>query len=107
MPDAVTSDQGMKSLVDDQLKAKDMEFRMAGDQLFNISSVMSAEKDAEAQIKAAKIRKEQAEKSQKQESGGLGGIGKIAGGILGSVVGGPVGGAIGSGLGGAVGGLFG
>ena len=107
MPDAVTSDQGMKSLVDDQLKAKDMEFRMAGDALFRYGDVLSAKKDADAQIEAAEIRKEQAEKSQKQESGGLGGIGKIAGGILGSVVGGPVGGAIGSGLGGAVGGLFG
>ncbi len=108
MPDAVTSDQGMSSLVEDQLKAKDMEFRMAGDALLQYGNVLSAKNDADAQIEAAEIRKEQAEKSQQAQSGGgFGGIGKIAGGILGSVVGGPVGGAIGSGLGGAVGGLFG
>ena len=106
MPDAVTSDQGTQSFVQDQLKAKDMEFRLAGDALFQYGDVMSAKKDADAQIEAAEIRKELAEKNQSKSSGGssgLGGFGKVAGGILGSVIGGPVGGPIGS----AIGGLFG
>ena len=110
MPDAVTSDQGMSSFVEDQLKAKDMEYRMAGTALMRYGDVLSSKKDAETQIEAAEIRKEQAEKAQGSGGGGGGSggtFGKIAGGILGSVIGGPAGGAIGSGLGGAVGGLFG
>ena len=110
MPDAVTSDQGMSSFVEDQLKAKDMEFRMAGDALMNYGNALSAKKDYEAQVEAAEKREKAAEKAQGSGGGGGGSggtFGKIAGGILGSVIGGPAGGAIGSGLGGAIGGLFG
>ena len=109
MPDAVTSDQGMSSFVEDQLKAKDMEVRMAGDALMQYGNVLSSKKDAEAQIEAAEIRKEQAEKAQGSGGGGGGSgstIGKIAGGILGSFAG-PAGSAAGSAAGGLLGGLFG
>ena len=110
MPDAVTSDQGMSSFVEDQLKAKDMEVRMAGDALMQYGNVLSSKKDAEKQIEAAEIRKEQAEKAQGSGGGGSGGsgstIGKIAGGILGSFAG-PGGSAAGSAAGGLLGGLFG
>ena len=107
MSDALTSDQGMQGFVSDQLKAHDMQTRMAGDALTTFAETTAAKNAMEADLKAAEIYKEKQEAAQKSQSGGIGGIGKIAGGILGSVVGGPVGGAIGSGLGGAAGGLFG
>lgn len=108
MPDAVGSDQGLDGFVTNPLKAREMENRFAGDALMAYAGVKDDKYMADKQVEAAEIRKELAEKAQsKQSGGGLGGFGKIAGGILGSVVGGPVGGAIGSGLGGAVGGLFG
>ena len=107
MPDAVGSDQGLDGFVTNPLKARESEMRMAGDQLMNYAGAQDSKYMADAQIEAAKIRNELAEKAQEQQGGGLGGFGKIAGGILGSVIGGPAGGAIGSGLGGAVGGLFG
>lgn len=107
MTDAMTSNQGMEGFVNDHMKAHDMQTRMAGDALTSFAETTAAKNAMEADLEAAEIYKEKQEQAQKQQSGGLGGIGKIAGGILGSVVGGPVGGAIGSGLGGAAGGLFG
>ena len=101
MSDAVDSDFGNMTFVDNQRAAHNAQVRYAGDSLMSFANAYAAKDTADARLEAMKAY--QNELPDQKSSGGLGGFGKIAGGILGSVVGGPLGGAVGSAAGGLLG----
>lgn len=103
MSAAVRSDFGDQTFVDNQRAAHNEELRFAGDNLMSYTDVYSTKATADARIDAINAYQDALPKQDSGGFGGLGGAGKIAGGILGSVIAGPPGGAIGSSLGGLFG----
>lgn len=107
---AVESDAGMNTFVQQPLEAKEAEFRLAGDSLSNYFNVLNQKEMSEAQLRAF----------EKTRGGGGGGSSGGSSGGLGSTIGAGLGfglsmaipGAQGlagplSGLGSKIGGLFG